>query len=543
MSGEHGLGQGQKPRTIARRIACLWLPDWPITVWRRANPAPPPPEIAFALIERVGGGLCLRAVNAAGRALGLYRGQTQADARARVPDLITAPADPAAEVAALTQLALWSERFSPAVAMETGPPGLEGLALDMSGAAHLFGGEVALIQTLEAKLAKAGIPARAALADTLGAAWALARFGQDQRLAPEGGARLALADLPTEALRLAPEAVVLLRRFGLNAIGDLYPLPRAGLARRFAAGKLAAGGLGLRVVERLDQALGFRSEPLVPVRAPAAYRAFQVFAEPIGDMAEVAHCLDGLVQALVDQLARDGRGARRLVLTGFRVDGGTTQLEAGLSAPLAQPTHFLRLLKNKGLEHLDLGFGIDALMLAAPVAEPIVPVQAGLEDKAAAADQGALASLIDRLQARLGEGAVRMAKASGRWLPEHSEVWGPPVLSPGPDAFASEDRPRPLLLFHPPEPVEAMAELPDAAPVRFIWRRVARRVVRAEGPERLGPEWWRQAETRARAAPRTRDYYRIEDEAGHRYWLFREGLYEREDLGRLPSWWLHGVFA
>ena len=543
MSGDHGLGQGQKPGTMARRIACLWLPDWPITVWRRASPAPPPPEIPFALVERVGGGLCLRAVNAAARALGLYRGQTQADARARVPDLITAPADPAAEVAALTQLTLWSERFSPAVAMETGPAGLEGLSIDMTGAAHLFGGEAALLQTLEARLAKAGIPARAALADTLGAAWALARFGEDQRLAPEGGARQALADLPTQALRLAPEAVVLLRRFGLNAIGDLYALPRAGLARRFAAGKLGAGGLGLRVVERLDQALGFRSEPLVPVRPAAAYRAFQVFAEPIGDVTGVEHCLGDLVRALSDQLVRDGRGARRLVLTGFRVDGGTTRLEIGLSAALAQPTHFLRLFKNKGLEHLDLGFGIDALMLAAPVAEPIVLVQAGLEGEGAAADQGALAGLIDRLQARLGEGAVLMAKTSGRWLPEHSQDWGPPVLGRAPEVFASEDLPRPLLLFHPPERVEAMAELPDAAPVRFIWRRVARRVVRAEGPERLGPEWWRQAADNHRPAPRTRDYYRIEDEAGHRYWLFREGLYEREDLGRLPRWWLHGVFA
>ncbi len=519
------------------------MPDWPITVWRRASPAPPPPETPFALVERIGGGLCLRAVNAAARALGLYRGQTQADARARVPGLITAPADPAAEVAALTQLALWSERFSPAVAMETGPPGLEGLSLDMTGAAHLFGGEAALLQTLEAKLAKAGIPAHAALADTLGAAWALARFGPDLRLAPEGGARQALADLPTEALRLAPEAVVLLRRFGLNQIGDLYPLPRAGLARRFAAGKLAAGGLGLRVVERLDQALGFRSEPLVPVRPPAAYRAFQVFAEPIGDVAGVEYCLGDLVRALSDQLVRDGRGARKLALTGFRVDGGTTQLEIGLSAPLAQPPHFLRLFKNKGLEHLDLGFGLDALMLAAPVAEPITPVQPDLAGEAEAADQGALAGLIDRLQARLGEGAVRMAQSTGRWLPEHSAQWGPPVFGRAQAGLVSEDRPRPLLLFHPPEPVEAMAELPDAAPVRFIWRRVARRVVRAEGPERLGPEWWRQTADNHRPAPRTRDYYRIEDEAGHRYWLFREGLYEREDLGRLPSWWLHGVFA
>jgi protein ImuB len=539
-------------RRLNKTIVCLWLPDWPITVWRRACPNPPPPEVPFALIERGGGlgarGLCLRAVNGAGRALGLRWGQSQADVRAVVPDLMTAPADVASETRALTQLALWCERFSPCVAMETGTPGMEGLVLDMTGAAHLFGGEAALLNTLEQRLAKANIPARAALADTLGAAWALARFGGPDRLVPPGCARQMLSDLPVEALRLAPEAVVLLKRFGLGTIGDLYPLPRAGLARRFTGSKLASGGLGLRVVERLDQALGFRSEPVSPVRAPPAYRVFQGFVEPVTETAGLDYCLPDLVAALSGQLIRDGQGARRLVVTAYRVDGGLSQIEAGLSAASADPAHMLRLFKHKGLQHLDLGFGIDALMLTAPVAEPLGVMQARLdgsdEDQP---DQTALAGLIDRLQARLGAGAVQTPRPRGSWLPERSEHWAAPVLDGvsgalGP-AFAVPDRARPILMFHPPEPIEAIAEMPDSAPARFVWRRIQRRVVRAQGPERLGPEWWRQSAEPDPRPARTRDYYRVEDEAGRRYWLFREGLYGREDHDRLPRWWLHGVFA
>jgi protein ImuB len=530
-----------------------------VTVWTRSDPHQKPPvrsaeasdqgPIPFALVERNGRGLCLRAVNGAAQQLGLWRGQSQADARAMAPELVTVPADPAAEALALQRLALWAERFSPCVALMAdglGPEGagmegagMEGLALDMTGAAHLFGGELAFISAFEARLAKAGILARVAMADSLGAAWALARFGGMIQIAPAGGAREALTDLPVEALRLDPEAVTLLKRFGLQRIGDLYPLPRAGLARRFRGPR--AGAMGLKVVERLDQALGFRAEPVMPVRPPPAYRSFQVFAEPITETAGVALYLPDLAKALVEQLQRDGQGARRLTLTGYRVDGATTSIEAGLSAASVQPSHLLRLLKEKGLEALDLGFGIDALMLSAPVAEPSVAQQGGLDGERAATAATALAGLIDRLQAKLGEHAVQIPRPRGSWLPERSEGWDA-ASSLGFGAFDPVLRPRPILLFHPPERVEAIAELPDSAPARFTWRRVARRVVRAEGPERIAPEWWRLSPASPRP-PRTRDYYRIEDETGRRYWLFREGLYGREDQDRTPQWWLHGVFA
>ena len=502
-----------------------------------ASDAPSPEPGPFALVERGARGLTLHALNDAARALGLARGQNHADACAIAPHLESVPAEPDHDLEALRRLALWAERFSPAVAVDTTMPAYEGLLLDMSGAAHLFGGEAELLKDLRRRLAQTGIAARAAIADTPAAAWALARFSHDpETIAPAGRMREAIAGLPMEGLRLEPAALILLKRFGLKQIGDLYGLPRAGLARRFR------GPAGLRVVERLDQALGVTDEPLDPVRPAPLYRASVVFAEPVTHIEGVAWRLPDLARALGQQLERDGRGVRRLALVGFRVDGRATAIEASLSAPAASPAHMLRLLKEKGIEHLDLGFGIDALMLCARQAEPMSVRQGEMGDERQAAAPQALAALIDRLEARLGEGAVRRPQARESWIPERSEAWVRAAPQP-PAQAAAEDRPRPILLLDPPEPVETLAELPDGAPMRFTWRRAPRRVVKSQGPERLADEWWRAGPSVANRPARTRDYYRVEDDQGRRYWLFREGLYGREDADHRPSWWLHGVFA
>jgi protein ImuB len=474
----------------------------------------------------------LHAVNKAARDVGLRAGQSHADARAIVPDLVSATAEPEEEVRALDALALWFERFSPLVAVD----GRDGLCLDMTGGAHLFGGEAALLAEIVRRLADAGIPARAAMADTPGAAWALARWS-DQTIAPPGKAKDAIADLQVEALRLEPDAVRLLARFGLQRIGDLYGLPRAGLARRFRSEE------GLALVRRLDQALGVEAEPLKPQRPPADYRTWQVFAEPMLDAEVVGHLLPPLAEALCVQLEQDGQGARILALDAFRTDGRVVRITAGLSAPSRTPAHLLRLLKEKGLEHLDLGFGADALMLTAVTAEPLAGRQGELSgDTRLAGTEEALAGLIDRLQARLGEGAARRPQGVESHLPERSERWVPA----GPRAPAAAEppsRPRPILMFDPPEPVDAIAELPDSAPSRFTWRRAAHRVAKAQGPERLSPEWWRPASTQG--PNRTRDYYAVEDQDGRRFWLFRDGLYDRVEgeEERLPQWWIQGVWG
>ena len=531
--------------------------------------------------------MTLHALNDAARAAGLHRGQSHADACAILPALISAPAEPARDLAMLKRLALWAERFSPSVAVDARVAGYEGLLLDMTGGAHLFGGEAALLADIRARLAAAGIPARLAIADTPAAAWALARFtAAEDVIAPAGQTREAIAGLPVEGLRLEPEALVLLKRFGLKRIGDLYGLPRASLARRFR------GPEGIRVVERLDQALGILGEALTPERPPPLYRVWSPFAEPLMDMAGVDFHLPRLMRALCVQLTQAGQGARRLSLIGYRVDGRVTAIEAGLSAPSAAPEHLIRLLREKGLEHLDLGFGIDAMMLSVGKAEVVEARQNTLSPPFAGRGRGEgprrrdlptrmdhatridpspcplpttwgegsadLAALIDRLQAKLGETAVLRPEPRESWLPERSETWTPA----GPDgATAGFDlgRDRPILLLERPEAVNVpITELPDRAPRQFTWRRVPHQVVKAEGPERISAEWWRQTTDAARRRPRTRDYYRLEDDQGRRYWLFREGLYGREDIEIVketkdgkevdreirwePTWWMHGVF-
>lgn len=509
-----------------------------MTVWGKGSARSPPPDAApFALVDKSPHGLALSGLNEAARRLGLRHGQAHADACAIAPDMISAPAEPDRDRMALRKLALWAERWSPAVSLDAGPPELEGLILDVTGAAHLWGGERQLLADIRTRLAGAGITARTAMAGTAGAAWALARFtAAEDPIAPPGQEKAALANLPVEGLRLSPRAAQLLGRFGLRRIGDLYPLPRAGLARRFR------GSEGLEVVGQLDRALGLAGEAQVCEQPPPAWRAWQVFAEPVTVCEAVALRAEPLIEDLCAALERDGMGARRVVVTGFRVDGRTTVLEAALGTASRRPAHILRLLRERGWERLDLGFGIDALMISALVAEPLHATQTDSEQGPVQADAAARAALLDRLGAKLGEAAVGRPVLRQSWIPERSEaVTSEATLAGG---EAGDSPLRPLLMLPSPEPIEAMAELPEGAPVRFVWRRVARRVVRSAGPERLSPEWWRPREARLE---RTRDYYRLEDAEGGRYWVFREGLYGREDGGefgeRAPSWWMHGVFA
>lgn len=524
-----------------------------MTVWARsAGPATPDPFAAdagpLALILRTARGAILHALNPAARALNLSRGQTQADALAMIPHLACHPADLAADQRALEALAVWGERWSPAVTVDPSDGGLEGLFLDLTGATHLFGGEDAAIARIEQRLAAAGIRARAAMAPGPGAAWALARYGTATRIATDADVREALAPLPVEALRIDDAALKQTRRFGLKRIGDLYPMPRAGLARRFR------DGAGVGLVRRLDQALGLTAEALIPTRAPPRYRGWEAYADPLTDTAGIEARLPGLADSLARSMEGDGQGARALTLTAFRVDGRTRAVSVRMGRALRDVSIWMRLFRETGLERIDPGFGIDALMLTADLAEPLVARQVDMGEADQARHAEGLAALIDRLSARLGEASVRVAEPDGSWIPERAERWRPALasrpaprqnrLSPPAEGVSDPGRARPLLLLDPPEPVEVVAGLPDRPPAQFTWRRVLRKVSRADGPERLSPEWWRPRPDGRLA--RTRDYYRIEDDQGLRYWLFREGLYGVEYTGakgeRPPSWWMHGMF-
>ncbi|MDG2523692.1 DNA polymerase Y family protein [Caulobacter segnis] len=517
------------------RILSLWCPNWPITTWRRKNAAgldlsspakrgrgeeKPRPLV---LIQSEAGTRKLAAVDRTAVSLGLFAGQKAADAAALVPELDSVDYDPDGDAAALEALCDWCVRFSPAVAVD----GLDGLFLDITGVSHLWDGEAAMASDLIARLAANAIPARAAVADTAGAAWALARFGRARVVTvPPGKQADALRPLPIAALRLDEAAAAQLPRLGLTRVGKIMDQPRAALARRF--------GMGLML--RLDQALGGLEEALAFRRPPTPWFERLAFAEPISALEDLERVTDDILAAMAQRLAARGQGARRFILTFHRLDGRAFTVSAGLSRLGRAAAPVARLLKPK-LGEVDPGFGIEVATLCAEEVETLSERQSRLDDDAEALAQEGVAALVDRLTARLGEGRVFRAIPVQSHVPERAVRRGEALsdLTEGWDP----DKPRPVRLFRQPEPIEAMALLPDNPPSRFQWRGRMHTVTRAEGPERIGDEWWRRPLDQV-GSDWVRDYYRVEDTAGARFWIFRAGLYGGETK---PRWWLHGLFA
>jgi protein ImuB len=465
----------------------------------------------------------LYAVDAAAAALGLYAGQKATDAMALVPELVTADADPAGDFASLEALVDWCVRFSPAVAVD--PP--DGLLLDITGVAHLWGGEAELLADLLARLGKAGVPARGAIAGSAGAAWAMARFGTGNLVVTPGAEAERLALLPVTALRLEPETAAQLIRLGLSTIVEVARLPRDQLARRF----------GEAMLTRLDQALARADEALVFRRPPSPWFARLAFAEPISAPDDLARVTDDIAAALCRRLEEAGRGAGRFELAFHRLDGQAERRAIGLSLP-GRTSHAIARLFAPMLETVDPGFGIEVVTLVAERVEPLPERQGRLEAIGEIAPEDGVAPLIDRLANRLGEDQVWRAEPYPSHIPERAVVRKPPFAAHPGEGWV-KDRPRPVRLFRRPEPIEATAPIPDDPPILFRWRGQVRRVRRAEGPERLAEEWWRRPPGETGPA-HVRDYYRVEDETGARYWIFRAGLYDAETPAK---WWLHGLFG
>jgi protein ImuB len=454
---------------------------------------------------------------------GLHVGQKAADAAALCLDLVTADHDPEGDRAALEVLSDWCVRFSPAVAID----GLDGLFLDIEGVAHLWGGERTMLDDLLARLERWGAPARGAIADTPGAAWALARFAPDRTIAPAGGQAALLAPLPVAALRLDAAAQAQLPRLGLFHVGQLLALPRAQLTRRFGAG----------TVLRLDQALGASREALAFRRPVTPWFDRLAFAEPISVLDDLARAAGDITALLCARLEAEGQGARRFELVFHRLDGRDYPVRIGLSRPGRDAARVARLLKPK-LETVDPGFGIEVVTLWAANVEPLSVAQRSLETGGGISLEEGLAPLVDRLVNRLGEDRVWRADPYESHVPERSVARRPPLASPAETAWDPE-RPRPTRLFRRPEAITVLAKLPDEPPAHFTWRGQRHRVRRAEGPERIGQEWWRRSFDGV-GPGKIRDYYRVEDEAGGRFWIYRQGLYGGDDV---PKWWLHGLFG
>ncbi|MGJ4859545.1 DUF6504 family protein [Labrys sp. La1] len=505
------------------RVVSLFLPTWSTDRLRRkAGEAAPPPEAPLVLIGREGSRRIVVAADAAAQAAGLHVGMPAAKAQVLVPGLIVGDADPVEDAAALDRLALWAlQRFAPIVAAD--PP--DGIVIDTTGAHHLHGGEQAMLDMLIDRLAKSGVRACAAVADSWGAAHALARFAaRPSIVAPPGHGGPVLMALPLEALRLPPATSTDLRVLGFKCIGDLLAQPRAPLLLRF----------GPELARRLDQALGALAEPIDPVRSPDLIEVRRAFPEPIGAAETIARYVGKLVDKLCAALEEKGRGARRLDLLCHRVDSRIAAIRVGMAQPVRDAKRLTRLLCDK-IETIDPGFGIEVMTLGATIAEPLERKQ--VTSSLIEAVTPDVSDLVDTLANRVGERAIYRAAPVPSDVPERS-VCRIAAMAPDTGATWPGHWPRPSRLLVRPEPIDTVALLPDHPPVSFIWRGVRRRVKRADGPERVFGEWWkREAELVA-----VRDYFRVEDEAGERYWLYRAGDGEDTATGS-QRWYLHGVFG
>jgi protein ImuB len=529
-----------------KRYLSVWFPDWPLDRLRRlrrqtkTGSASGPVKLrAFVLHEKSAHGLSVVAANAPARAVGIEPGLRLTDAKATLPDLLCEEIDRAADLKALTALAAWMVRFSPLVALD----GEDGLMMETTGCDHLFGGEAALVSGMSDRLVQAGHGHRIAMGGTPGAAHALARATGpgEHPVLPSGREAEGLAHLPMATLRLSPEALILLRRFGLTRIGQLYDIDRKALTRRFRSRQA-----GDAVCLRLDQALGRRAEPFAPLRPPPEHVEYLPCPEPLTSSEGISDGLQQLTERLCSALAVQGLGAQSFMFSAFRSDGATSAVTVNAARPVRTPAHILRLFREK-ISRIDAGFGIDLLMLEASRTGSMASGSRPLSGDLAGTgfDAQAVSGLADRITARLGEGSVMLTVRHARRPPDKAErqvayagqvpeVEAAPILGP-----------RPVRMLNRPEQVSVMAQVPDGPPLQFIWRRRLRKVLRADGPERIAPEWWTYlppAPGERGRLPRTRDYYRIEDSDGRRYWVFREGLYG-DDRGMDPEWFVQGLFA
>lgn len=479
----------------------------------------PPDDLPVALVAEGAHGPVIHATNRTAQMAGVAVGARLADMRALCPALQVDHADPQGDRAALDRLALWARRWCPWTVADTGAGG-HGLILDITGSDHLWGGAAALLECIQTDLALLGFAGRPALGPTWGAAWALARFGPVRAICQDTAD---LAPLPAAALRLDDDTVLLLNRLGLRRIGDLAALPRLSLARRFPR---AAPAQNPQI--RLDQMTGHLPEPVSPPEAPAEFRVDARLAEPILDP---THHLPGLCQALCDHLARAQQGARRLRLTVYRTDGTIGRIEAACAAPSREAAHLAFLFRDR-LDRIDPGFGFDLISLEAPVTEGLATRQVSLAGESDASVD--LAHLVDRLTARFGRAAVTRLQPLACHIPERAEGRAAP-LAAGAEMPVRADRPQRLL--DPAEEVRVLYAVPEGPPVQFQWRQRSHRVTRYQGPERIAPEWWQD-----RPGTRLRDYFKVEDDGGHRFWMYREGLPD-DGRGGPPRWFLHGIFA
>ncbi|MEH6547703.1 MAG: DNA polymerase Y family protein [Sneathiella sp.] len=508
-----------------KRFIVIWLPKWPIDCRERRTTKPKDP---FALTSEMNGGVRLYAVNEAAASLGLVPQMKLANARALAPELSIAPATVEQDQEALLSLADWCGRFSPWCATDGG----RGVRLEITGCAHLFGGEVEMLAIMTSQFRKMRITAVFGLADSPAVAWAVARFGSKPSvIVPPGEGARYLAAFPIQALRLAEKTLSGLEKVGLRKISDLYDLPRAPLELRF----------GRQLLQRLDQISGREAEPISPLRPTAPFRTRMTWPDPIGLLTDIEAAAVRLTTELCRQLDGHGKGTRKVELALYRADGQVIRMSVGTSVVTRDAKHMMRLLLEK-LPDIDVGFGVDVMICSALQVAPYRGQQTSFNKMTTVSDstgemtQGmtqSLGQLVDRLETRLGTPHVLRLIPFESHDPARAYAVVPPMAPPTSLSWPQK-QPRPLRLLPVPERMKMIFEGPRAQ--HYQWRQETGRVAALEGPERISPEWWR-------LALETRDYFRLQATTGQRFWVYTSYARREEIQARSPDWYMHGFFS
>jgi protein ImuB len=500
---------------MAKRFVSLWFRHLMTDYYTLRRPALRSTPFVLAIPDH--GRMLVTKASPSAQVLGINSGMAVADARVLVPSIEVLDDKPEWTPKLLRALALWCARYTPVAAMDEP----DGLLLDVTGCPHLWGEEQAYLNELVTRLRASGYQVQGSMADTIGAAWAIARYGRITPIIETGHHRSAILSLPPAALRLPPLILDRLLKLGLHKIGSFIDMPPGALRRRF----------GNVMLLRINQALGTIDEPIVPVEPLAPYHERLPCLEPIRTAGGIEIALTNLLETLCGRLRKEGRGLRAAVFKGYRLDGKIEQIAIGTNRPSHNTKHLFKLFAEK-IPNIEPDLGIELFILEAPKVEDLLPGQATIWGGSCTLEDTRVAELLDRVANKVGNEAIKRYLPAEHYWPERSvkpaSSLAETTATPWP-----EDRTRPIHILTRPEPIVVTAPIPDYPPMLFRYKGKLHKVIKADGPERIGHEWWLESS-------RHRDYYSVEDEEGVRYWLFRSGHYEG---GSSSRWFLHGFFA
>lgn len=499
---------------MAKRYVSIWFrhlqTDWVVRRRPELKNAP------FVLSASERGRVVIKAANGAAQAHGIDVGMVVADCRAVLPQLQVLDEIPGLPEKILAGIGEWCLRFTPVVAVDLP----YGLLLDITGCAHLWGGEKPYLKDILTRLRGFGYDVRAAIADTIGAAWAVARYGQKTPLIESGKQADAITVLPTAALRLEADTIERLEKLGLLQIGSFMSMPRSALRRRF----------GAPLLQQLDKALGQEMEMLQPIRPIQPYQERLPALEPIRTAKGIEIALQQLLETLCARLSKEEKGLRKAVFKGYRIDGNVQQIQIGTNRPSRDTVHLFKLFEVR-IAAMEPDLGFELFILEAPTVEDYSAELEQLWQIGKAEHEKDVAELLDRIAGKIGVSAIHRYLPAEHYWPERS-IKLASSLEERPQTIWRADKPRPVHLLPQPEEIEVSVPLPDYPPMLFKYQSKLYRISKADGPERIEQEWWLQDGEH-------RDYYCVEDEEGGRYWLFRLGSYQNNN----PQWFIHGFFA